>query len=144
MAKKSPAKAPILAPSWVDDMVIPQTLYRALKETKPLTKILVLACSALRPLLEKIPEVDEMLKFDFGRGDLRFNKKKWLRINLRDGNLNRAFILPLANSKKLITIDIECQPYLKVVRLFGHLRCLSEMHPERDLDAITSFGQDVK
>ena len=85
-----------------------------------------------------------MLKSDIGHGDLRFNKKKRFRINLRDGNFNRASILPLADSKKLITTSTECQPYYKKERLFGHLRWLTEMQPERVLDAITSFGQDVK
>ena len=144
MTENSPGKVPIVGPSWVDDMIMSQAIYRAIKEIIPLTKISHLARSALRPLLEQIPEVAEMLKSDFEHGDLRFNKKKRVRINLRDGNFNRAFILPLADSKKLITTGIECQPFYKKERLFGHLRWLTEMQPERVLDAITSFGQDVK
>ena len=125
MAKKSPAKAPILAPSWVDDMVMPQTLYRALKGTKPLTKILVLACSALKPLLERIPKVDDIFKSDCGHGEPRLSERMRFGINLRDGYFIRAFILCLSNSKKVISIDIEYLPYFKKLCLFGHLRCLT-------------------
>ena len=138
MTENSPGKVPIVGPSWVDDMIMSQAIYRAIKEIIPLTKISHLARSAVRPLLEQIPEVDEMLKSDFGHGDLRFNKKTRFRINLRDENFNCAFTLPLADLKKLITTGIECRPYYKKERLFGHLGCLTEMQPERALDAINS------
>ena len=144
MTENAPGKVPIVGPSWVDDMIMSQAIYRAIKEIIPLEKISHLARSALRPLLAKIPEVDEMLKSDFGHGDLRFNKKKRSRTNLRDENFNCAFILPLAVLKKLITTGIECRPYYKKERLFGYLGCSTETQPERVLDTINSVGKDVK
>ena len=51
MTENSPGKVPIVGPSWVDDMIMSQAIYRAIKEIIPLTKISHLARSALRPLL---------------------------------------------------------------------------------------------
>ena len=102
MAENSPDKVLIIGPSWVGDMVMSQALYRALKEINPLTKISVLSRSALRPLLERMPEVDEILKSDFGHGELRLSERKRFGIDLRDGNFNRAFILPLSFKSALI------------------------------------------
>ena len=102
MAENSPDKVLIIGPSWVGDMVMSQALYRALKEINPLTEISVLSRSALRPLLERMPEVDEILKSDFGHGELRLSERKRFGIDLRDGNFNRAFILPLSFKSALI------------------------------------------
>ena len=102
MAENSLDKVLIVGPSWVGDMVMSQALYRALKQTNPHTKICVLARSALRPLLERMPEVDDILNSDFGHGELRLSERKQFGINLQDGNFNRAFILPLSFKSALI------------------------------------------
>ena len=78
MAENSQDKVLIVGPSWVGDMVMSQALYKALKETNPLTNISVLARSALRPLLERMPEVDEILNSDFAHGELRLTKESSL------------------------------------------------------------------
>ena len=102
MAKNSQDKVLIVGPSWVGDMVMSQALYKALKETNPLTNITVLARSTLRPLLERMPEVDEILNSDFAHGELRLSERKQFGMNLQDGNFNRAFILPLSFKSALI------------------------------------------
>ena len=102
MAENSLDKVLIVGPSWVGDMVMSQALYKALKETNPLTKISVLAQSALRPLLERMPEVDEILNSDFGHGELKLSERKRFGMNLQDENFNRAFILPLSFKSALI------------------------------------------
>ena len=102
MAKNSQDKVLIVGPSWVGDMVMSQALYKALKETNPLTNISVLARSTLRPLLERMPEVDEILNSDFAHGELRLSERKQLGMNLQAGNFNRAFILPLSFKSALI------------------------------------------
>ena len=102
MAENSQDKVLIVGPSWVGDMVMSQALYRALKQTNPHTKICVLARSALTPLLERMPEVDDILNSDFGHGELRLSERKQFGINLQDGNFNRAFILPLSFKSALI------------------------------------------
>ncbi len=123
MKENSLDKVPIVGPSWVDDMVMSQALYRAIKEINPILKISALVGSSLRPLLEQILEADETLKSDFAHCDLRLSKRKRFWKNFRERNLNRAFILAVTNSRKLVSIDIECQPYFKGERLFGHLHC---------------------
>ena len=123
MKENSLDKVPIVGPSWVDDMVMSQALYRAIKEINPILKISALVGSLLRPLLEQILEADGALKSDFAHSDLRLSKRKRFWKNFRERNLNRAFILAVTNSRKLVSIDIECQPYFKGERLFGHLHC---------------------
>ena len=102
MAENSEDKVLIVGPSWVGDMVMSQALYKALKEANPLTNISVLARSTLRPLLERMPEVDEILNSDFAHGELRLSERKQFGMNLQDGNFNRAFILPLSFKSALI------------------------------------------
>ena len=102
MTENSLDKVLIVGPSWVGDMVMSQALYKALKETNPLTSISVLARSTLKPLLERMPEVDEILNSDFAHGELRLSERKQFGMNLQDGNFNRAFILPLSFKSALI------------------------------------------
>ena len=134
MAENSQDKVLIVGPSWVGDMVMSQALYKALKETNPLTHLSVLARSTLRALFERMPEVDKILNSDFALG------KNVIGLY---GSTSPDFTPPLSNSKKLISTDIECRPCFERECRFGHLRCLTEIKPERFLDAITSFGQDV-
>ena len=94
MAKNSQDKVLIVGPSWVGDMVMSQALYKALKETNPLTNISVLARSTLRPLLERMPEVDEILTLISHMANWRLSERKQFGMNLQDGNFNRAIILP--------------------------------------------------
>ena len=102
MAENSQDKVLIVGPSWVGDMVMSQALYKALKETNPLINISVLARSTLRPLLERMPEVDKILNSDFAHGELRLSDRKQFGMSLQDGNFNRAFILPLSFKSALI------------------------------------------
>ena len=76
MAENSQDKVLIVGPSWVGDMVMSQALYKALKQTNPHTNISVLARSALRPLLERMPEVDDILNSDFGTWRTEIKRKK--------------------------------------------------------------------
>jgi len=102
MAEKSREKVLIVGPAWVGDMVMSQALYRALKEINPETHISVLAQRGLKPLLERMPEVDEILQFDLRHGELKLGKRKRIGESLRKKNFNKAFILPLSFKSALV------------------------------------------
>ena len=102
MAENSREKVLIVGPAWVGDMVMSQALYRALKEINPETHISVLAQGGLKPLLERMPEVDEILKFSLGHGELKLSERKRIGETLRKENFSKAFILPLSFKSALI------------------------------------------
>ncbi len=102
MAENSREKVLIVGPAWVGDMVMSQALYRALKEINPETHISVLAQGGLKPLLERMPEVDEILKFSLGHGELKLSERKRIGETLRKENFSKAFILPLSFKSALV------------------------------------------
>ena len=102
MAENSREKVLIVGPAWVGDMVMSQALYRALKEINPETHISVLAQGGLKPLLERMPEVDEILKFCLGHGELKLSERKRIGETLRKENFSKAFILPLSFKSALV------------------------------------------
>ncbi|NQY51865.1 MAG: hypothetical protein HRT91_04185, partial [Piscirickettsiaceae bacterium] len=51
----------IIAPSWIGDIVMSQSLFKALKENNPNVIIDVLALSQARSLLYRMPEVHQAI-----------------------------------------------------------------------------------
>ena len=102
MAEKYREKVLIVGPAWVGDMVMSQALYRALKEINPETHISVLAQGVLKPLLERMPEVDETLQFDLRHGELKLGERKRIGESLKEKNFNKCFILPLSFKSALV------------------------------------------
>ena len=96
MAENSREKILIVGPSWVGDMAMSQALYRALKKINPETHISVSAQGGLKPLLERVPEVDDILKFSLRHGELKLSERRRIGETLRKENFNKAFILPLS------------------------------------------------
>ncbi|WP_432455401.1 MULTISPECIES: lipopolysaccharide heptosyltransferase II [unclassified Agarivorans] len=61
----------VVGPSWVGDMVMSQSLYKSLKQLHPQAQLDVLAPDWCRPMLERMPEVDNALRMPLGHGDLQ-------------------------------------------------------------------------
>ncbi|HGY5672277.1 TPA: ADP-heptose--LPS heptosyltransferase, partial [Serratia marcescens] len=51
----------VIGPSWVGDMMMSQSLYRTLKAEYPSAEIDVMAPAWCRPLLARMPEVNQAL-----------------------------------------------------------------------------------
>ena len=64
----------IIGPSWVGDMVMAQTLFMRLKQRNPAAIIDVLALDWSRPLLERMPEVNQALSLPIGHGEIALAK----------------------------------------------------------------------
>lgn len=92
----------IIGPSWVGDMVMAQTLFACLKlRHGPDCLIDVLAPDWSRPILERMPEVNQALSFPLGHGVLGLTERR--RIGRRlSGQYDQAILLPNSLKSALV------------------------------------------
>ncbi|CCG85464.1 ADP-heptose--LPS heptosyltransferase RfaF [Erwinia piriflorinigrans] len=84
----------VIGPSWVGDMMMSQSLYRTLKAENPEAVIDVMAPAWCRPLLSRMPEVNEALPMPLGHGALQIAERHRLGKALRATGYDRAIVLP--------------------------------------------------
>jgi len=84
----------VIGPSWVGDMMMSQSLYRTLKANHPEAVIDVMAPAWCRPLLSRMPEVNEALAMPLGHGALEIGERRRLGKSLRARGYDRAYVLP--------------------------------------------------
>jgi heptosyltransferase-2 len=84
----------IIAPSWVGDMVMAQSLFKVLKAQNPGRDIDVLAPGWTLPLLERMPEVNDAIDMPLGHGELKLRVRRRLGIGLRSRGYEQVIILP--------------------------------------------------
>lgn len=92
----------IIAPAWIGDMVMAQSLFKFLKAQNPSVEIDVLAPSWTLPLVERMPEVKEAILFPFGHGELKLFKRYSFAKKLRRKNYDQAIVLPSSFKSALI------------------------------------------
>ena len=92
----------IIAPSWVGDMVMAQSLFKVLKAQKPGCNIDVLAPGWTLPLLERMPEVRNAIDMPLGHGELKLGVRRRLGIRLRSSDYEQAIVLPNSLKSALI------------------------------------------
>jgi len=84
----------IVAPAWVGDMVMAQSLFKLLKQQKPTCKIDVLAPIWSAALTQRMPEIDRVFPQTVGHGHLgllaRYQQARQLKVE----NYDQAIILP--------------------------------------------------
>ncbi|MEC9314270.1 MAG: lipopolysaccharide heptosyltransferase II, partial [Pseudomonadota bacterium] len=68
MSEQQINKILVIGPSWVGDMVMAQSLFKALKADNPQVQIDVLAMDWTRPLLQRMPEVREAISMPVSHG----------------------------------------------------------------------------
>ena len=73
----------IVAPSWVGDMVMAQSLFKVLKAQNAERAIDVLATGWTLALLQRMPEVREAIEMPLGHGQLQLLTRRRLGISLR-------------------------------------------------------------
>lgn len=57
------------------------------------------------------------------------------------GSTSPDFTPPLAEQVELLATDIECRPCFKRQCPYGHRRCLTELTPDRAIQAVDALGQ---
>ncbi len=93
----------IVGPSWVGDMVMAQSLFKALKTQDALAEISVLAPAATFPLLERMPEVKEALLSPISHGKLNLREHYQMGVALRN-RFEVAIVLPGSIKSALIPL----------------------------------------
>ncbi|MEM6052788.1 ADP-heptose--LPS heptosyltransferase RfaF [Erwinia sp. P7711] len=92
----------VIGPSWVGDMMMSQSLYRTLKAAEPDAVIDVMAPAWCRPLLSRMPEVNEALAMPLGHGALQLGERRRLGKALRSKGYDRAYVLPNSFKSALV------------------------------------------
>ncbi|MGP3122535.1 ADP-heptose--LPS heptosyltransferase RfaF [Serratia nevei] len=92
----------VIGPSWVGDMMMSQSLYRTLKAEYPSAKIDVMAPAWCRPLLARMPEVNQALAMPLGHGALGLGERRRLGRALRANRYDRAYVLPNSFKSALV------------------------------------------
>ncbi len=92
----------VIGPSWVGDMMMSQSLYRTLRARYPQAIIDVMAPAWCRPLLSRMPEVNEAIPMPLGHGALEIAARRKLGHSLRERRYDRAYVLPNSFKSALI------------------------------------------
>lgn len=79
-----------------------QSLYRTLKALHPAATIDVMAPAWCRPLLEKMPEVDNAIPMPLGHGALAIGERRRLGKQLRENGYTHAYVLPNSFKSALV------------------------------------------
>ncbi len=92
----------VIGPSWVGDMVMSQSLYITLKQQHPDAIIDVMAPAWCKPILERMPEVNQAIGMPLGHGDFNLLGRRALGKELGHQNYDRAYICPNSAKSALI------------------------------------------
>ena len=92
----------VIGPSWVGDMMMSQSLYRTLQARYPQAIIDVMAPAWCRPLLSRMPEVNEAIPMPLGHGALEIGERRKLGHSLREKRYGRAYVLPNSFKSALV------------------------------------------
>lgn len=95
-------KTLIIGPSWVGDMLMSQSLYRHLKQQNPDIEIDVLAPNWCRPVLARMPEVNQAIEMPVGHGSLQWGLRKQIGKQLSQNRYEHALVLPNSLKSALI------------------------------------------
>ena len=92
----------IVAPSWVGDMVMAQSLFKALKAQNPDCVIDVLAPGWTLALLERMPEVRDAIEMPLEHGQLLLLTRYRLGVSLRASGYRQVILLPNSFKSALV------------------------------------------
>lgn len=96
------SKILVIAPSWVGDAVMAQSLFKLLKQQDSTAVIHVLTTQNLSTLFAFMPEVEQVLSAHFQRGALQLGMRYKLALTLRKERYDRAILLPNSFKSALI------------------------------------------
>ncbi len=92
----------IIAPSWVGDMMMAQSLMMAIKQHNPEVLIDVLAPSWTQALMARMPEVNQAIISPFKHGELKLMARIKLGQKLKANQYDEAYILPNSFKSALV------------------------------------------
>lgn len=92
----------VVGPAWVGDIVMTQSLLKALKEQYPDTPVDVLAQGWSVSLARRMPEVREAIELPAGHGELNFRQLRALAKELRTRGYQQAIVCPRSAKAALV------------------------------------------
>ncbi|MDH5230047.1 MAG: lipopolysaccharide heptosyltransferase II [Gammaproteobacteria bacterium] len=92
----------IVGPAWIGDMVMAQSLFRLLKQIHPKATIDVIAPAWSKPLLARMPEIQEAIELPFAHGVFKPLQRIRLGQSLRDRQYDWAITLPITWKSALV------------------------------------------
>jgi heptosyltransferase-2 len=92
----------IIGPSWVGDMIMAQSLFIVLKQDNPNVQIDVMAPTWSSALLERMPEVTDIIDMPLGHGQLQLKERYQLGKSLRNHDYNQVILLPNSLKSALV------------------------------------------
>ncbi|MFZ4538382.1 lipopolysaccharide heptosyltransferase II [Propionivibrio sp.] len=95
-------KALVVAPAWIGDTVMAQPLFRRLHENTPGLRLDALAPSWVAPVMQRMPEIGQIIGNPFAHGELSLTARYRLARQLAQAGYQRAYILPNSLKSALI------------------------------------------
>jgi len=92
----------VVAPSWIGDAVLSQPLLMRLRERPDNPVITVLAPPWVRPVYERMREVERVIDNPFGHGALQLSARRALGKRLVGERFDQAYVLPNSFKSALI------------------------------------------
>jgi heptosyltransferase-2 len=100
--QNEPYKILIIGPSWIGDMVMAQSLFMALKTERQNCIIDVLAVAWTKPLLDRMPEVNQAIPMPISHGVFGLKMRRILGKQLQATQYDQAIVLPNSWKSALI------------------------------------------
>jgi heptosyltransferase-2 len=92
----------IVAPSWIGDALLAQPLLRRLHDKLGRVSLDALAPAWCAPLIERMPEVEEVIAAPFAHGELKLRARWKLGRELAERKYDQAIVLPNSFKSALI------------------------------------------
>jgi len=92
----------IVGPSWVGDMVMAQSLFIDIKQREPSAQIDVLAPAWTAAMVDRMPEVTELIAGNFNHGKLSLGERIRLGKSLRNKDYTNTILLPNSLKSALV------------------------------------------
>jgi heptosyltransferase-2 len=96
------ARALIVAPAWIGDAIMAQPLFMRLRRAVPDLLLDALAPPWVAPVLERMPEIAEVIDSPFAHGESSFGRRFALGRKLRRQAYRQAYVLPNSAKSALI------------------------------------------
>ncbi|MBS1229222.1 MAG: lipopolysaccharide heptosyltransferase [Proteobacteria bacterium] len=100
--KPAAARALIVAPAWIGDAVMAQPLFVRLQQKTPGLQLDALAPRWVAPVLQRMPQIGEVIDNPFAHGELSLAARYRLARELAKNGYQRAYILPNSAKSALI------------------------------------------